>query len=193
MIVSLSENVIDKISITLIKIRLKISLSQSPINQIYELIMFQLTNEKCLNLRFFSYFRSLNFPDKCTVYSIFYSCQLKSSEMESTGSTNQELRNKVAELEARLAKTEWLHEKENVQETALYIPFYGDVTELNIERTILDNVGKETLKSLTSELMDLLDTSVAIYERNGDYAYGVFNSGWCQILDASSRKLYNTD
>ena len=113
--------------------------------------------------------------------------------METTEPTCQELKNKISELEAKLAETQWLHDKENISEKEPYMPFYGDVTELNTERTILDNVGKENLNALTSELMDLLDTSVAIYEKNGDYAYGVFNSGWCQLLDASSRMLCNTD
>ncbi len=113
--------------------------------------------------------------------------------MNNNKPTYQELLDKVSELEAGLAKTEWLYEKKNVSEIETYTPYYGDVTELNTERTILDNVGKETLQTLTSELMDLLDTSVAIYEKNGDYAFGVFNSGWCQVLEASSRKLCNTN
>ena len=99
----------------------------------------------------------------------------------------------MLDLEAKLIKTQWLYDKENLAEPRPYVPYYGDVTVLNTKRTILGNVGIETMKNLTSELMDLLDTSVAIYEKNGDYAYGVFNSGWCQLLDASSRKLCNTD
>ncbi len=105
----------------------------------------------------------------------------------------KKLTEKVQELEEKLAKTQWLNEKENINGAESYIPFYGDITELNTGQTILDNVGKENLKILTSELMDLLDTSVAIYEINGDYAFGTFNSGWCQLLDASARKLCNTN
>lgn len=106
--------------------------------------------------------------------------------------TCQKESNKIKELEAKLTETQWLHEEKNIVGTKPYIPYYGDVTQLNTERTILDTVGKTMLHDLTSDLMDLLDTSVAIYEKNGDYAYGVFSSGWCQIMDASSRKLCNT-
>lgn len=106
--------------------------------------------------------------------------------------TYEKLTQRIAELEAQLEKTQWLNEKENATNETTYVPFYGDVTILNTQRTILDAVGKETLETLTSELMDLLDTSVAVYERNGDYAYGVFNSGWCQQLDGASRELCNT-
>lgn len=113
--------------------------------------------------------------------------------MNNKNATYQELVNRVAELEAKLAKTQWLDEKENIMDIEPYIPFYGDLTDLNIERTILDTVGKENLRILTSELMDLLDTSVAIYEKNGDCAFSVFSSGWCQLVDASSRRLCNTD
>ena len=68
-------------------------------------------------------------------------------------------------------------------------PFYGDLTILNTNRTILDSVGKQTLQKLAGETIDLLESSIAIYEQNGDYATGLFSSGWCQLLDSQSRKL----
>ncbi|MFO7883842.1 MAG: PAS domain-containing protein [Desulfobacteraceae bacterium] len=70
-----------------------------------------------------------------------------------------------------------------------YSPPYGDVTQLNRCRLIMDAVGKETLKTIGEHAIDLLDTSVAIYEANGDYAFGMFSSGWCQKMDAASRDL----
>ena len=71
-------------------------------------------------------------------------------------------------------------------------PRYGDLTALNTNRTILDSVGRENLESIASDYMDLLGTSTAVYEVNGDYAMGVFTSGWCSFLDNSSRRLCET-
>lgn len=66
---------------------------------------------------------------------------------------------------------------------------YGDLTELNTDRTILDSVGKETLQKIAGETIDLLESSIAIYEKNGDYATGLFSSAWCRLLDSQSRML----
>jgi len=69
---------------------------------------------------------------------------------------------------------------------------YGDLTELNTSRVILDSVGKPLLHEIASNFMDLLGSSAAIYEKNSDYALGLFTSGWCRTLDCASRGLCGT-
>ena len=57
----------------------------------------------------------------------------------------------------------------------------------------MDSVGTETLREIGKNAINLLETSVAIYEANGDYAFGMFSSGWCRLMDAASYELCNTD
>lgn len=96
----------------------------------------------------------------------------------------------------RSQQLEWLLKKRLPSkdlEGESYEPYYGDVTELNTNRLILDSVGKDTLRQIAEDAIDLLETSVAIYESNGDYAFGMFSSGWCQLMDTASRILCQTD
>ncbi|MBF0566820.1 MAG: PAS domain S-box protein, partial [Nitrospirae bacterium] len=66
---------------------------------------------------------------------------------------------------------------------------YGDLTELNKRRDLLDTVGKETLERIAKSYLDLLETSAAIYETDGSYATALFSSSYCKLMDAYSRKL----
>ncbi|MBD3346711.1 MAG: PAS domain S-box protein [Chitinivibrionales bacterium] len=69
---------------------------------------------------------------------------------------------------------------------------YGDLTELNKDGMLLTAVGPSLLQQVTAPYLDLLQTSSAIYERNGDYAMGIFSSKWCTFLDNASRNLAGT-
>lgn len=93
-------------------------------------------------------------------------------------------------LQEEIEQIKWLltRNTEDLYQTSSK-PFYGDLSKLNSNRTILDSVGKETLEKMARETIDLLETSIAIYEKNGDYAVGFFSSEWCQLMDSQSRKL----
>lgn len=101
---------------------------------------------------------------------------------------------RAAEKSSRdLRRIEWMVSKKPAEtKNTPFEPDYGNLATLNQDGLILKSVGYETLKQIARDYMALLGTSSAIYEMNGDYAFGIFDSGWCRMMDRASRTLCRT-
>jgi PAS domain S-box-containing protein len=97
-----------------------------------------------------------------------------------------------------LERIKWILTKSiNTEKTSheieeCYKQDYGDLTELNDSGLIKNMVGKDLLVKVAGDYLDLLQSSGAIYEKDGKYALGIFSSGWCRFLDRAARKLCGT-
>ncbi len=119
----------------------------------------------------------------------------QSQELKASSELAQELAAHQAELDLQnetLRRIEWLMTPRPAVDTGALEPSYGDLTTLNENGLILASVGKSMLSDIVSDYLDLLETSAAVYEKNGDYALGLFSSGWCRFMDAASRRLCGT-
>ena len=120
-------------------------------------------------------------------------------QAEETAAT---LRREIAErkqAESELKRIEWMLTPHANPSSGRTIPDgildngYGDLSVLNTNGRIAGAIEQHVLQGFVSDFLDLLGTSSAIFEANGDYALGIFSSRWCRMLDGASRELCQTD
>jgi signal transduction histidine kinase len=96
------------------------------------------------------------------------------------------------QVEAELKAIAWLLREGRKPFRVPKLQPYGDLTELNTERTILRTVGKDLLVNVAGDALHLIGTSGSVCEKNGDYASCLIASDWCRYLDEASRARCGT-
>jgi len=99
----------------------------------------------------------------------------------------------IKKAEESLQRIEWMLSKKAKAGKWTQTPVYGDLSELNTSRLILDSVGKKILEDIASDTLRLLETATTVYEKNGDFTFGIFASSWCSFIDQASRELCGTN
>ncbi|MBI5556595.1 MAG: response regulator [Deltaproteobacteria bacterium] len=114
----------------------------------------------------------------------------------------RELTHELAEhwrAEVALKRIEWMLSKkpssshDGDQADAEGGQGYRDLTALNRGGLISSSIDRHILEGIASEYLDLMETSTAICEKNGDYALAIFSSRWCRLMNQASRKLCDAE
>ena len=95
-------------------------------------------------------------------------------------------------VEESLRRIEWmLSKKPQKREPSLLGGFDGRcaLAALNTQGTIIRSVGRDRLDSIVSESLELLGTYAVVFEADGSYAFCLFESEWCRLLDRASCRL----
>ncbi|HKX28387.1 MAG TPA: PAS domain S-box protein [Blastocatellia bacterium] len=95
-------------------------------------------------------------------------------------------------IEEELRTIEWLLTGEQLAEDgagANGLPSSDGQVASTWTSPILKSVGEAMLKDIVGDYIDLLGTSAAIYDRNGDCVIGLFSPVWQRFLGQSSRWL----
>ncbi len=97
--------------------------------------------------------------------------------------------------EKELYRIGWLLKKSlkvGAENREAILPSYGDISKLNTRGMLKNNLDENLLLGIASNILELLGTSVTIFEKNGDYVLDVTSLSWCRFLDEASFKRCGT-
>ena len=92
--------------------------------------------------------------------------------------------------EQALMSIEWMLTKKKTGETKDHLFISKDeLTTINKDGIIINTIDHQLLQDIAYEYLDLLDTSFAIVEKNGNYALAIYSSTWCKFMNDASCML----
>lgn len=98
---------------------------------------------------------------------------------------------KIAELE--LKKIEWMLSKKGFEDDKLEKVFFVNTEFFDSkERILFNNINIEILKGIIDDYLGLTGSSSSVFEHDGSWGLGVFNSEWCGLLAKKSYELTGT-
>lgn len=92
----------------------------------------------------------------------------------------------LRQAEESLRRIEWLLTKPNTtrsQRSHATAKRCEAAASSSHDRLLVDSLGEEVLRDIVGDYLDLLDTTAAVHERNGEFALWERASNWCRMLE----------